>query len=275
MPNILKSRRVNLVDEVVQIRDMAPRRKKPKPRPEGEPEPADFTELDLAGMEDGAPGEDFDRGPAAEYTDDYQFESPQIKEEIIQSAMGEAGRIMEEALHKAEEARGEILAKAQFEAEQMKKEALEEGRKQGFSSVISEVNQIATGVEDAIAAFEGERAGFEVEYEEQLKWLAVEIASKVLAKKVADDDAEMLEMVNKAMQSVRGESWVKVEVAGDMTHLLDRLAELYKNQENIDVVPSNGPPGSVMIESPSGVVDASLQTQLLNLKNYFQQAALS
>lgn len=290
MPNIVKAYGVHLVDEVVKIKDVTLHRpgktKKPKPKPVAEP---------VEGMEEGVEGEGFEpfeadrvaeesigEDPATEegFGQEEDYESDEsgdyqdgygsgVREEIIQSAMAEAGKILQDAIQDAEAQRQEILAGIEAEAQEIRRQAEEQGKQEGLLVSQEETRDIAKQVEQMIAVFEGERAGFEYEYEEQLKWMAFEIASKVLAKKIADDDTEVLEMVDKAVQGVRNEPWVRVEVSGEMTHLIERLMALYGSSENIAVQPVHTDPGSVMIETPAGVIDASLKTQLENLRDYF------
>lgn len=281
MPRIMRTGGLNLSDDVVKIRDMGPVpkvRPKTKPRPRPEPEDPDGAmELgeDFGGLEEEElTGEDFEPDYEPE---DYGEAAPvgaaAVTEEIIRGAMAEAGRILEEAVRKAEEQKAEKLAEVQYEADRMRRAAAVEGRREGMAEALDTVRQSAATIENAIASFEGERAGFEAEYEQQLKWLAIEIASKVLAKKVAQDDAEMTEMVEKAVQSVKNESWIRIEVAQEMTGLIDRLTALFDGSGNVSVSPVPAEAGTVHIETPSGVVDASLRTQLANLRDYFAQAS--
>ncbi len=254
LPKIMRSGGLKLSDEVVKIKDalpLAPGKIPPKtPLADGPPLDAYDTEI----LEEASP-----------------LVSP-LQEEVLQAAMAEAGRILEDAVHKAESQKQEKLAEIQYEAEHIRQNAAEEGRRVGMAEAMDTVRQSAAQLEQAIAAFEGERAGFEAEYEQQLRWLAIEIASKVMAKKVADDDTEMLEMVKKAVQSVRSEPWVRIEVAQEMVRLIDRLTALYEGDGSVTVGPIPAESGTVHVETPSGVVDASLHTQLANLRDYFAQA---
>ena len=269
LPRIMRTGVLNLTDDVVKIRDMAPGpRAMARPRPcpaDGGPEEGCSAEELLA---EGAEGE-FER---EDYAAVGQSFSGGIKEEIIQGAMAEAGRILEDAVRRAEAQKAEKLAEIQCEAENIRQGAAVEGRRQGMAEVLDTVRTSAAALENAIAGFEAERASFEAEYEQQLKWLAIEISSKVLAKKVSADDAEMAEMVEKAVLSVRNEPWIRIEVAREMTGLIDRLTGLFDGDATISVSPVPAEAGTVHIETPSGVVDASLRTQLANLRDYFGQA---
>lgn len=288
MPKIVRfGGGLSLSEEAVKIRDvgpsLAPARKK---KQADAPAPDEFVELDLDAM-DGAEGDEAGgEDPEAGFEDEPAFEAVDIanqgsrpapgadaRAEVIQAAMAEAGRIIEDAVRQGEEKKAELLAEAQYQGDRLRAEAEAEGRKLGLAAATEEIQRVAGGIEEAVATFEGERAGFEAEYEEQLKWLAIEIASKVLAKKVGDDDAEMSEMVQKAVQSVKSEPWIRIEVAQEMTRLIDDLTARYGADESIEVSAIPAAPGTVHIETPSGVVDASLKTQLANLRDYFSQSA--
>ncbi|MDL2219609.1 hypothetical protein LJC04_04685 [Ruminococcaceae bacterium OttesenSCG-928-O06] len=285
MPKIVRSGGIHFTDDVVKIRDIVPTKQPPK---KADPAALDIedqdgallsAEIDAAAEDEGFMPEETDEpalqmnaaavAPAPEAVRFGTAEQNALREEIIQGAMAEAGRILEDAVRGAEEQKAAALAGIQDEAERLRAAAAEEGRKEGFAAVVGDMQQAAGQLEAAIADFEGGRAGFEAEYETQLKWMALEIASKVLAKKVDEDDAVMADMVQKAVQSVRNEAWIRVEVSQEMVRLIDKLTEIYAGQPGIEISGVSTAPGTVQIETPSGLMDASLQTQLANLREYF------
>lgn len=309
---VMKTGGVQFSGDVLRIRDLAPEAAPKRPpktpqeeqlemqqafRPEYAAEEGDAEEtvrIDVPGPEAAAeladvpempPEPRAEPAPAAAAEPDYMaaaVEPPpvapappaqDVSEEIIQSAVAEAGRILEEAVHKAEAAREEALQQAREEADRLRDEAVQEGRRQGMTEAGARMDALSGEVVDAVSRFEGGRAAFEAEYEEHLKWLSIEIASKVLAKKVSEDDAVLAEMVDKAVQSVRSEPWIRVDVAQEMTRLIDRLTELYAEAANVEVSAVPAAPGTVQLETPSGLVDVSLRTQLENLRGYFAQGA--
>ncbi len=256
MSRIVKSHGVHLTDEVFKIKETPIVHKRP---------PAEIGE-------DGLPIEEGQEmyAQAPEQGQWAETAPHPMQEEIVQGAMSEAARILQEAVQEAEANRTEVMARTRYEAEKMRKEADEEGRRHGFASAVGEIKDAVQNLENVVARFEADRAGYEVEFEEKLKWMAAEIASKVLAKKVAEDDTEMLQMVEKAVASVQREAWVRVEVAQEMTHLIERLVAIFEANTNIEVNGVPSPVGTVRIETPSGVIDASLKTQLENIKAYFK-----
>ncbi len=280
MPNIVKGYGVKLTGDVVRIGDAA---FTPPPKRPVDDE-ADVTIIGADGpvqaqdMDEAAGAQELDGGFAPEeFAEAGQPDvvpaagSGGVKREIIQSAMAEAGKILEQAVRDAEEAKSTMLADAQRELGMLRENAAVEGRKEGLASGAGDVGALAGQIDEAISHFEAGRAAFEAEYESNLKWMAMEIVQKVLAKKINQNDVEFAEMVDKAVQGVRNEPWVRVEVSREMGGLIDRLQEIYRAHENIEVNASSAPAGTVMLETPSGVVDASVMTQLDNLRDYFMR----
>ena len=286
MPNIVKGYGVKLSDDVVRIGDAAPARPVQVKRPEDDgadvtiigadgplqPGAGEMDAADEQAVEDGfAPEEFADAGQPGQAAEVSAGGTGGVKREIIQSAMAEAGKILEQAVRDAEEAKNNIVAGAQTELAVLRENAAVEGRAEGLSSGAGDVGALAGKIDEAISNFEAGRAAFEAEYEANLKWMAMQIVQKVLAKKIEQNDADFVEMVDKAVQGVRNEPWVRVEVSREMGGLIDMLREIYKAHETIEVNASSAPAGTVMLETPSGVVDASVMTQLDNLRDYFMR----
>ncbi len=274
MPKVMKTGGINVLDNAVKIRDLAQShlayKKQSKPKKDAEENPQDAFMAEEFSDDEGTPKQE-DMIATDDLEKDYAEEkvSAGLKEEILQAAMAESGRIIEDAVRKAEEIQNQKLQEGQNEIENLRLKAAEEGRKEGAETVVKEVKDIAEKLENGIAGFEAERAGFEAEYEQQLKWLAIEIAEKVLAKKIDQNDAEVFEMVEKAVQGLKNESWIRLEVSKEMTVLIDKLTDFFATWEQVEVSAVPTEKGEVQIETPSGIVDVSLKTQIANLKQYF------
>ncbi len=269
MSNILKSTRVNLVSDAVQIQDITPCFMPPQDG--GRPAAEGFADMEMAPLQtDAATLNAHQTGAAGNNPTGNPGDA--VSEQLIEDAKKEASDIIDDAMQAAEQQKQQLLQQAEQEMAAQKQQVLEETRAQGLAEGAQHMQTIVDELEQTVASLEGDQAGFEAEYEENLRWLALEIAAKVMAKKIRHDDTEMLEMVHEAVQEVRDEPWVRVEVSHTMTGLLEELMQLYQNETHIEVMPTEDSLGTARIESPSGVVDASLQTQLSNLKDYFEQA---
>ncbi len=279
MPNIMRCGGINVLEDVVKIRDVLPADKlaaKKAARARAKEASAEGEDgLQLEGMQESldeefeefSPDEMSEEASQEKQGDALQAEA--ITKEIVQSAMAQAAGIIEQAVDEAKKTRENALLGIDEQAEAIRRQAEQEGRQQGAATLVESTENIVGRIEESIAVFEGERRGFEAEYEEQLRWMAMEIAAKVLDQKVSEDDAILTGMVQKAVQSVRSEQWIRIEVAQEMTRLLASLSELYEDVANVELSAVPAAAGTVNIETPSGVLDASMHTQLKNLKQYF------
>ena len=143
---------------------------------------------------------------------------------------------------------------------------------EGARTQIAEIRGCISRLEEKVSQLEGAQAGFVAEYEQNLKWMALEIASKVLGKRIEEDDTEMASLVKEAVNTVWGAKWITVEISDAMPGLLDLLAKnlhLADGGSRVEVHPVQAPAGTCIIDTPSGLIDASVYTQLENLKEYF------
>lgn len=274
MPRVLKAVGMHLTEDVVKIHDVMPIGNKVKQAPirlavdeDVEDGPVLIRDVTTIGHSEGDYADEEDFQPE-------EFENLSGGAHVVQKAREEAEMLLENAMREAEVERAEILARTQQEADEMRQQAHMEGRQEGYASVTEQMRETAEKLESTVARLEGEQAGFEAEYEDQLQWAALEIASKVLNQKIAEDDTMMTSMVEKAIQNMRNEPWIRVEVAQDMTHLIGHLTDMYEDMEHIDISPIPADSGTVLLETASGVTDASLKTQFENLKTYFQRAGI-
>lgn len=219
---------------------------------------------------------DDDRHEAFGDPADFAVDEKQARE-IIQKAKEEAALIVNQANLQAKLDHDRLLAQTTTELEEIKKQAYEEAFQQGMvdgaRQQADQILQCIKAIEDGISHLEGEQAGFVAEYEYNLKWLAWEIASKVLGHKIEQDETEMLSLVKAAVSSVKNADWIAVEVSDKMTTLIDRLNEELKRvgEGSIEVRGVSAPNDTCVIDTPSGMIDASVYSQLENLRIYFAQ----
>ncbi len=194
-----------------------------------------------------------------------------LVQEILETAEAEAEQIKERAFQMAMADKEQIKLSAQKEAAALLQQAKAEGYAQGLQESQDLLKTQIDTLEKTIAHLEGDLAGFEVELEEQLRWMALEVASRVLNHKVQEDDSILADMVVQTVQGVRNMPWVRIEVAQNMTRLIKRLQDIYDGHEHIEVSAIPAQEDTIQIETPSGRLDASVKTQLDNLRVYFQK----
>ncbi len=200
--------------------------------------------------------------------------------------------ILKEAEEKAAEIVSTAIANAQCEIEECKKNAykdgynagMEAGRKKGYTegynsgkSKISEIlleqnkeklNEIA----EMIKTIESEKQKIITRYEDELIKLSLEIAEKIIRHEVDTKDDIISGIIKNAIKDYRNEEWIKLSlsekdyeviVQGDK-ELIDEIKKISKDVK-IEVL-DELQKGSAIIETADGIVEASIDTQLKNLK---------
>ncbi|MEG2073852.1 MAG: FliH/SctL family protein [Angelakisella sp.] len=196
---------------------------------------------------------------------------------LLKKAQERADQIIQEAQEKAEQNAEVVLQRAReqarVEAEDLRKrtydDAYNNGTADGIKAKTRQVESVITKLEETVVRIEGEMSGFIAQYEGDLKWGVMEVASKVLDKIIDRDDMEMLEMVKAAVDTVKNSQWIEVHLSDEAVYLIDRLEREMAPMQYLTIVPEELPKGSCIVDVPTGRIDASIQTQLDNLKEYF------
>lgn len=196
---------------------------------------------------------------------------------MLKAAEKRAGELLQEARDKAAVEAEQILQSARQQAAQEAEllrgrtyeEAYNNGIADGIKAKTRQVEAVITQLESAVVRIEGELSGFIAQYEGDLKWAVLEVAGKVLDKVIERDDMEMLAMVKAAVDTVKNSEWIDVHLSDEAVYLIDRLEREMAPMKYLTVIPEDLPPGSCIVDIPSGRIDASIHTQLDNLKEYF------
>lgn len=227
--------------------------------------PDDFVEDDLLGDED-------EKSPDEKIALDG---TRREAEEILKNARDEAAMILNKASIQAQLDRDHLLEKTAAEMEVVKRQAYEEAYQKGLSEGVrtqaQALQECMEQLVDGVSRLEGEQAGFMAEYEYNLKWLAWEIASKVLGRKLEEDETELVSLVKMAVASVKNAEWITVEVSEKASSLLESLEKEFRRlgDDRVDIRGISAPEGTCIIDTPDGLIDASVYSQLENLRIYF------
>lgn len=193
--------------------------------------------------------------------------------ELIAKAQQQAQKEKEEAHSLAQRERESLLASAKEEAERMRQQARLEGAEQGRREKQAEISNGLQALADTLLELRQRHRAFLQESERGLKLLAVDIAEKLIDQKIAEDDAALTGLVKKAVQSIRDADWITVEISANLPQLVQKL-EKELGAENssgarLEVALRDLADSGVWIQTPDGAVDASLATQLANLREIF------
>ena len=210
--------------------------------------------------------------------DKYQAAELEIQQ-MLEEARTQAEAILAESRQQAEE----IQNQSQAQAEEMRQKAeqdgyqtgnakgYEDGYEAGFTAGEEKAYQdnhaAAIALQQALEDYEKQWQTLLAENIDDLKFLALEIAEKIVEQQINMDEDFYIRMVDKALDSFRNYQWVDIYMDKQPAlavrleeHLADVMtansAYLRIHQEK------DALPGYLVVESDVGVVDASVQTQL-------------
>lgn len=256
MYRIYKSGAVELAGEAFQIKD--------QPRPT----PPSVAQLAAAGQAAAPSGYDmgaldFDPQQAETLLQDTRQQAAQMIATSRQQALVETEKIRQEAFQEVANLRNQAYLEGQAQ-----------GYAEGAAAKVTAVEELVQKLEQAVATMEGRFEGFIAEYESNLKWAVAEVSGKVLGRILERDELELLQTVKDAVEQVRNAEWIDLHVCRDSVELIDRLQREFAPLKQLEVVPDDLPSGSVLLDIPSGKLDASVQAQLQTLREYFANHTL-
>ena len=158
------------------------------------------------------------------------------------------------------------------EAEQIRQQARQQGYSDGYSEMCGQISGCIAQIGQTLDQMRAHQQEFIHQYEQNLRLLSVDIAEKILNKRIADDGTDLLELVRQAVSSIKNAEWIEVEVSDKLPALVERLQTEFAVQAGgpqVDVVVRDLPPGGCIVHTPEAIVDASVPVQLANLREIF------
>lgn len=197
-----------------------------------------------------------------------RLEADEEAERIAEQARDQAAQIVAaaklEALRTADE--------ADRDAVRIKQEAHLAGIREGRTEKQDEIAGYLTELHQKVKEIEQQREDFFEEYQDNLKYLALEIAQRLVYKKIDEDDTYLAELVRAAVKEAREAEWITVTLAKDATVLADKLtAEFAQAEKPVEFEAAAEQPGTVYLSASDRTVDASVQTQAENFKAFLKR----
>lgn len=201
------------------------------------------------------------------------------KEERIASETAKA--IIEDAEKQAEQ----ILADAREQADILRQKAFRDGYEEGVQAgtqeaydehhqlLEQEIRKVQTNAADVIKSVSIEKDKMLEQYVDDLKRISLAIAEKIIQTSLQSSGDIVKRMILAATDKITKKQWAKIyitkcntSIGMDVdTEFLDAMSKL---SDNIKIVTmDNGEEGTCIIELPDEIIDASVSTQLENIKD--------
>lgn len=273
LPKVIKQGGVSPSDEVYKIPDKAPppppEPKEPKEPKEGGPDSETESEEELEEeLETDSP----DPEKLQQELEEKEEAAKRRIERLTREAKDQAEAMSQKILQSAKSERMRILDQAQADVGRIREDAYRQGREEGLKEKRVEIESKLRELDRLMEELTREQENFLQKYQEGLAALSLEIAQKVLDEAVMADDTLMRPLVRKAVSSVKNAEWISVEVSSRLPGLVEGLKKELVGRTDlprVDVQGSDLPPGGCRVHTPEGMVDASVSTQLGNLKSLF------
>lgn len=201
------------------------------------------------------------------------------EERAAAEALLEEQRLREEAERvRAEEEARPVITEEEIEqmvserVEQLRPQIREEVYGQVLAEKSSEVTAYLQTVDDVLLQMQQEQTQFMEQYRDRLASLALDIAEKLVMRKIEENDMFLSELVTKLVASLHNSEWITVELSDQLVDLVTYLRTEFKKPEygNVEVAARYHPDDTCILETDGGVIDASISAQVENLKHEFE-----
>ena len=140
-----------------------------------------------------------------------------------------------------------------------------------------ELQQSIDSISQKINEMEELQKAYLEEYEKKLKIFAIDIAEKLVCKKISDDDLFLSELVTKTVSECKGTNWLTLEVSDALQGLVEvAKAELSKPEYRgvAEVKPIACADDTCVVSTETGAVVATISVQADNLRLAFREAEM-
>ena len=210
--------------------------------------------------------------------------------DVISFAQVQAEKILADARQQAEELKTQALTQAQAEIDQAKAEGRDDGYRQGYQDGLGQArvevqNQMreqqardAERVEEFLKSADRARTEMLEQTRGELCDLSVAIAEKIIHISLKSSREVIGRMIQVAAEKLKRREWVHIYIGGVDTRTAAQIApeltaSLAGLSDHIKIIPMpEDESGTCILEMPDEIIDASVSTQLQNIRDLVGEA---
>lgn len=232
----------------------------------------------------------------SEFTVDVREEEPASEEEAQADEDAEAVSDSQEAaellIEQARREAKEILREAREQAELLREEAYAQGRTQGESEgfqkayeehrqiLNKEIRALQQNIADVVQSVTREKEYIMEKYIDELKNIVIAIAEKIIQTSIKSSGEIIKRMILAATDKMKKRQWAKIYITKCNTGIsleadeafLEALSNLSESVKIMMI--DNSEEGTCIVELPDEIIDASVSTQLENIRDVLNNARL-
>lgn len=206
-----------------------------------------------------------------------EFEQKAIlnAKQIEAEAIKKAEKIVFEAQSDADKIKIQSQRELNQQIEEIKKNAAVKAKADAKEAVLKNIKLMDEKLETALQDLEKNQKAFFITLEKNLPQFALEIAGKILFKKVTQSPEEMDMLIKNTIAGIKGATWIDVKVGEGLNavakEILNEMAQNLKDRgTTLDVNPVKENNWEVVAESDKGIIDSSINTQIQNLMEFIE-----
>lgn len=214
----------------------------------------------------------------SEEEEDDEAEEESEEEEIDQAYIE---KLLEEAESKARTLVNDARAQTEYLRRQAYQEGHEEGRQAGIREAYDEqkrildeeVAELQANISEVLQSVSVEKEKLLEQYVDDLKKISLAIAEKIVQTSLQSSSDIIKRMILAATDKITKKQWAKIYITKCNTGVsmevdAEFLEALSRLSDNVKIVTmDNGEEGTCIIELPDEIIDASVGTQLENIKD--------
>lgn len=216
-------------------------------------------------------------------------EEPENEQEPDKDEEAEAAKAItameEEILANARKQADKILADAREQAEILREQGYREGTDNGYTdgtrqaleehrkTLDAELHELRQNIREVVTEVSIEKEKLLEQYIDDLKRISLAVAEKIIQTSLQSSGDIIKRMIISATDKMQRKQWAKIYVTKCETGIsmevdAEFLEALSKLSDNVKLITmDNGEPGTCIIELPDEIIDASVSTQLENIKD--------
>ena len=212
-------------------------------------------------------------------------EKPKAPETPVHYAQLQAELILNKAREEAEELLAQARERALAEQEEIRAGARDEGYREGYAQGIAKAMSDAVRDREATAArLEKEVQAFLekaslareemiLQSRDELVELCLAIAEKVVRVSLKSSSEVIVRMIQTATERMKRQEWVHIYISGCDVRQLSKISPALTTtlgalSQHIKIIPmGDGEDGTCIVETPEEIVDASVSTQMSNVRD--------
>ena len=191
-----------------------------------------------------------------------------LRTEIRQQIIDE---LKDNIISDAQRQKERILASAKKEAEEIFKTSVEQGIEEGIQLGKKTLEEKISQWNDKITYLADIQERKLLEINRQVVIAAVDVAEKVIGIRMEFDPLTLLPLTKEAVASLDTDEKITVCLSKEMPQLIEQVKREFQNSGSIKVRADDSPNASVYIETGGEILDASVATQLQNLKDQLKR----